>query len=286
MKFLKKRRQLLWGATAGLGLSTIGSYSWLVEPHSPVVERVELILPRLPEQLDGFKIVQLSDLHYGPHIRSADLAAVVTLSNQLRPDVTVVTGDFVTAPLFGPARQARRDAEPCANALGGLQARLGKFAVLGNHDYMVDPDLVAHVLKSSGILVLRNYAIPIEISKTRLWLAGVDDVLARAADLGNALQQVPGYEPTILLAHEPDYADHVSRFQVDLQLSGHSHGGQVRFPLLGAPILPEMARKYPMGLRRVGPLYLYTNRGIGVIDPPVRLNCPPEITLLTLRSKA
>lgn len=126
--------------------------------------------------------------------------------------------------------------------------------------------------------------MPVEEDGARLWIAGIDDVLTGAPDLHNALRQVPVGDVTILLAHEPDYADAASRFPVHLQLSGHSHGGQVRLPLLGAPILPSLARKYPAGLRQVGNLQLYTNRGIGVIDPPIRINCPPEITLLTLRS--
>jgi predicted MPP superfamily phosphohydrolase len=285
-KFLQGRRKFLRTATGGLGLAAVGIYSWFLEPKLPIVEQVELSLPWVPEQFDGFKIVQLSDLHYGPNITAADLAAVVKTTNQLKPDLVVITGDFVTVPLFGDPSRARNDAEPCADSLQGLRAQTGKFAVLGNHDHSAGPRWVAHALENSGISVLRNCAVPVNFNQARLWIAGVDDVLVNRADLGKALMQVPKNEPTVLLAHEPDYADHVAQFPVDLQLSGHSHGGQVRLPLLGAPILPAMARKYPIGLRRVGPLHLYTNRGIGVIDPPIRFNCPPEITVLTLRSKA
>jgi predicted MPP superfamily phosphohydrolase len=256
----------------------------LVLPRWVVTPGFSLL--RLPEQFDGFKIVHLSDLHYGPHISTADLAAVVETTNRLQPDLAVITGDFVTAPLFGDPSRARRNAEPCAKVLADLRTRVGTFAVLGNHDYRVGADWVAQTLDNIGISVLCNRAVPLESNQARLWMAGVDDVLTDGPDLEKALQQVPKNEPTVLLAHEPDYADYVARFRVDLQLSGHSHGGQVRLPLLGAPILPAMARKYPIGLRRIGPLHLYTNRGIGVIDPPIRLNCPPEITLVTLRSKA
>jgi predicted MPP superfamily phosphohydrolase len=285
-KFLETRRSFLRTAIGGLGFATVGGYSFFFEPHSPVVEQVEIFLPRLPEQFNGFKIVQLSDLHYGPHISTADLTGVVEATNELQPDLTVITGDFVSVPLFGDPSRARKDAEPCASVLAGLSARAGRFAVLGNHDHSAGADWVATPLNLIGIAVLRNRAVPIESNQARLWVAGVDDVLTHGADLQRALEQVPKNEPTVLLAHEPDYADHVARFNVDLQLSGHSHGGQVRLPLLGAPILPAMARKYPIGLRRVGPLHLYSNRGIGVIDPPARFNCPPEITLLTLRSRA
>jgi predicted MPP superfamily phosphohydrolase len=283
---LETRRRFLRRSVGGLAFATLGGYSWFFEPHVPIVEQVEISLPRLPEQFDGLKIVQLSDLHYGPHISSTDLAAVVKTTNRLHPDVAVITGDFVTVQLFRGPSQAQTDAELCAIELAGLRARLGRFAVLGNHDHYAGADSVAETLNLNGIAVLRNCAAPVESDQARLWIAGVDDVLVHGADLEKAVRQVPKNEPTVLLAHEPDYADYVTQFRVDLQLSGHSHGGQVRIPFLGAPILPAMARKYPIGMRRVGRLQLYTNRGIGVIDPPVRFNCPPEITLLTLRSRA
>src|SRR5262249_34591136 len=119
---------------------------------------------------------------------------------------------------------------------------------------------------------------------SRLWLAGVDDVIEGKPDMDRTLRGIPGNEAVILLAHEPDFADQVVQYPVDLQLSGHSHGGQVRIPLIGAPYLPELGRKYPWGLRRIGRLTLYTNVGIGTIRVPFRWNCPPEITLITLRA--
>jgi predicted MPP superfamily phosphohydrolase len=111
----------------------------------------------------------------------------------------------------------------------------------------------------------------------------VNDVISHTADLKKTLQPVPAGEPVVLLAHEPDFADYASRFSIDLQLSGHSHGGQIRFPLLPPLYLPEMAKKYILGTYQIGPMALYTNAGLGTVDVPVRLNCPPEITLLTLR---
>jgi len=131
---------------------------------------------------------------------------------------------------------------------------------------------------------LRNRSVPLERNGARLWLAGLGDVLEGKYDLKQALKGIPKPEPVVLLVHEPDFAGYVK--DVDLQLSGHSHGGQIRFPLLGAPVLPVMGRRYPRGLRRIGPLTLYTNVGIGTIWLPMRLNCPPEVTLLTLRATA
>jgi hypothetical protein len=114
----------------------------------------------------------------------------------------------------------------------------------------------------------------------------VDDVLERAADLTKALHDIPRNETTVLLAHEPDFADYVARHSVSVQLSGHSHGGQIRIPFVGAPYLPELAHKYPWGLRRVGGLSLYTNCGLGTIELPIRWNCPPEVTSIRLVAKS
>ncbi len=141
-------------------------------------------------------------------------------------------------------------------------------------------------LQAQGIHVLANRSVAIELNGARFWLGGVNDVLSETSNLDRTLQPVPGDEATIVLAHEPDYADYVSRYAVDLQLSGHSHGGQVRLPFIRPLYLPELARKYIWGLYKIGALTLYTNPGLGTVALPVRLNCPPEITLLTLRRAA
>ncbi|PYX05012.1 MAG: hypothetical protein DMG88_22785 [Acidobacteria bacterium] len=157
------------------------------------------------------------------------------------------------------------------------------WPILGNHDAGSDPNRITEALQAKGITVLRNRSIPFEEAGQRLWLAGLDDVLEERSDLDLTLRPVPKSEPVILLAHEPDYANFVSHYPVDLQLSGHSHGGQVRFPLIGAPYLPPLGKKYPRGLHRIRGLTLYTNVGIGTIRLPVRFCCPPEVTLFTLR---
>jgi predicted MPP superfamily phosphohydrolase len=162
---------------------------------------------------------------------------------------------------------------------------MGIFAVLGNHD-QCNPQFIIRSLENHGITVLRNYALHVESGGARFWIAGVDDVLEGNARLDESLRTIPRGEATILLAHEPDFADAARRYPVDLQLSGHSHGGQIRLPLAGATYLPPLARKYPSGLRRLGPLTLYTNRGLGTVVLPIRFDCPPEVTLLTLRSGA
>jgi hypothetical protein len=154
---------------------------------------------------------------------------------------------------------------------------------MGNHDVAAGARFVTGALQDAGIRVLENGAVPIEHDGARFWLAGVKDAFRSNADIATALNPVSPAEPVVLLAHEPDYADFVQRFPVDLQLSGHSHGGQIRLPLIRPLYLPEMARKYFLGLYRIGNLILYTSPGVGTIRVPVRLNCPPEVTLLTLR---
>lgn len=259
-----------------------GADALFLEPKNLVAERVDVRLSRLPEEFHGFRIAQISDVHFGPYLGKPALERAVQLAQSFRPDLLVLTGDFVSHPFGEPnGTRGAHYAEPCADVLAAFTG-LPVLAILGNHDHWNDADIVAGALHDRGIKVLRNSAVPLERGQQRIWIAGIDDALVRAADLVKTLRDVPRSETTVLLAHEPDFADYAAHFPVDLQLSGHSHGGQVRVPGIGALILPRMAEKYPQGLNRVGALQVYTNRGLGVINPPVRLNCPPEVTFVTL----
>jgi predicted MPP superfamily phosphohydrolase len=252
-------------------------------PQQPIVERVLISLPSVSAELDGITIAQLSDLHYDRRLDSALIEQAVSLTNALRPDLVVLTGDYLTVRVLGNGLRPAEDSRICARMLGQLHAPLGTFAVLGNHD-CTDPRTVIRALENQGIAVLHNRNLAVEHGSGRLWIVGVEDVLLGQPSLDDALRGVPQGELTILLAHEPDFADVAAESPIKLQLSGHSHGGQVRFPFMGALYLPPMGRKYPPGISRIGPLVLYTNRGIGTSLLPIRLNCPPEITLFTLRS--
>jgi predicted MPP superfamily phosphohydrolase len=245
--------------------------------------RQNFFLPRWPERLSGFTVALIGDFHYDPIFSIHPLHAAIPMVNSLHPDLIVLLGDFVSVPLFGDLRKAALTAEPCARLLRQMTAPYGLWAVLGNHDYATDPALVTGALQAEGIQVLANQSHPIERDGARIWLAGVNDVLSLTADLPETLRSVPPDEAVVLLAHEPDFADVSSGFPIDLQLSGHSHGGQVRLPLLPPLYLPKLARKYVLGTYHLGPLTLYTNAGLGTVGVPMRLNCPPEITLLTLR---
>ena len=231
------------------------------------------------------RIAQLSDFHFDNYFSVAPIRKAVEIINKLQPDVVALTGDFVTAPVFSSdKKKAAAPIEPCAELLAQLKSRLGLYACLGNHDGATDALRVVDTLRAKNIAVLRNSAIPLEKDGKRLWLAGIDDVLEGNADLAMTLKDIPTDDPVILMAHEPDFATHVAKFPVDLQLSGHTHGGQIRIPFFGAPVLPELGVEFPMGLYQVGKLTLYTNVGIGTVRLPVRFFCPAEITLFTLQS--
>jgi uncharacterized protein len=281
---LTTRRKFLRIA-AGTGAAAVLADTVLLEPNRPRIVRKDFALKRWPARLDGFTIALLSDFHYDPIFSVHPLRTAIGMVNGLTPDLIVLTGDFVSAPILGSSdHKAAEAAEPCARLIRQMKAKHGLWAIMGNHDYYTDPVRVARALQAEGIHVLENESAAIERDGGRFWLSGVNDVVAEVADLDKTLHSVPTDEATVLLAHEPDYADYVARFPVDLQLSGHSHGGQVRMPWgLMQLYLPEMARKYVWGTYRIRDLMLYTNAGLGTVGLPIRWNCPPEITLLTLR---
>jgi uncharacterized protein len=278
---LNRRKFIRLAATAGV--AAISADALLIEPNRPRIVRQDIALLRWPARLDGFTIVLLSDFHYDPYFSVHPLRAAIDLVNELRPELIVLTGDFVSVPLFGDSAKGASAAEPCAQVLKKLQAPHGLWAVMGNHDVFTNASRVTSALRAEGIQVLANQSVAIEANGARFWLCGVDDVLGRTADLDTTLHRVSPDEASVLLVHEPDYADFVTRYPVDLQLSGHTHGGQIRVPFLPPLYLPPMARKYVWGLYKIGHLTLYTNAGLGTVEIPARFNCPPEITLLTLR---
>jgi len=285
---LTRRKFLYSGAIAGASIAALGADGFVESKHIHV-KKIEIPLARLPDVFDGFTIAQLSDFHYEDHFSVVPIRESVQIVNRLNPDLIVLTGDFITVPILdthsGNARQAAKSAEPCAEILRALKAPMGKFAILGNHDANADSARVIGALRDNGIPALMNRSVPLERGAARIWLTGVDDALDGSPDLGAALEKLPSGETVVLLAHEPDFADEAALSPVDLQLSGHSHGGQIWIPGIGAPWLPPLARNYPRGLYNVGKLKLYTNIGIGTIRAPIRINCPPEVTLITLRAE-
>jgi predicted MPP superfamily phosphohydrolase len=242
------------------------------------ITRLDIPLPRLGKAFQGYKIIQISDLHIGTWLNRTRLEGVVEMVNREAPDLVAITGDFVThdPELFE---------EDLVSALSLLEPKDYSVAILGNHDHWTDPYLVRKILRQSGIHDLSNCMMTIQRGEDSLHIAGVDDMEEELDDLDAVLKQIPNEGSAILLAHEPDFAkESASIGRFDLQLSGHTHGGQVILPLIGPPVLPPLGRKYPKGFYRVKDMLLYTNRGVGTASLRLRINCPPEIAVFTLQS--
>lgn len=263
----------------GLGAAGLAAYARFVEPGRLAVHHIHLPLPRLPRAFHNYRIVHISDIHLGGWMTPRRLTDAIRQVNQLEPDLVAITGDFVE-------RVAHNVADDLIAPLKQLQPRDATVAVLGNHDYRYGVDSVRRALRQSGVIELSNAIHTIQRDDAALYIAGLDDQVMDAACLDTVLDQLPDSGAAILLAHEPDFADVVAATErFDLQLSGHTHGGQVRLPLLGImPMLPTYGKRYPSGQYQVGKMIQYTNRGLGMIRPAVRLNCRPELTLHILES--
>ncbi|MBK5106682.1 MAG: metallophosphoesterase [Anaerolineales bacterium] len=272
------RREFLkvGGLAVGAGLITATSYLAINdESQDPVVDRIPLAIKNLHPTLEGFTIVQITDVHLYPMTQPDLVEKSVIMANELNPDLVVLTGDYVWQELAA--------IDELAPILAGLNAKYGVFSTLGNHDYWLDADVITAAMESAGLPVLINQGLSIQHGKGTIYIAGLDDGWSGKPDLNKTLDRADPAEPVILLCHEPDLADRYSLDgRVNVQLSGHTHGGQIRIPGIGALILPYLGRKYDLGLYRVNDMLLYTNRGLGVISEPVRLNCPPEISQFIL----
>jgi predicted MPP superfamily phosphohydrolase len=274
-----------------LGAAGLALYSGEVERHLIDVAQRDIVLRGLSADFEGMRIVQLSDIHMDFYTEPFFLRRVIERVNLLKPDAVFLTGDYVTSGQW-ISSVAHKAAWECGEILKGLNCR-SIYAVLGNHDVSAGAATVEAALRASGISVLRNSFLPIERGSGRMWLAGLDDPVDGKPDLEAAIPENirnVRNEPVVLLCHAPDYAtrvrSHAAGQAVDLMLSGHTHGGQIRLPLIGALVLPPMGKRFVEGWFQLGRMGLYVNRGIGTIGVPFRLDCPPEITLFTLRTNA
>lgn len=273
------RRQFLRSSVStviGAGLIS-GGYAWLWEPRHLSIESLELEFRRLPPIFDGLKVVQFSDLHLGFHSYESDLKNLMESIMSQSPDVICLTGDIVD-----------NSVEPLAQAvpyLTSLKAPMGKYAILGNHDHWGQPDEVIRMLEASGFVVLQNSNVILRRQESMIAIVGLEDLLRGSPDPDKALKGIPEGTFSLLLMHEPDYADTAALYPFDIQLSGHSHGGQVRLPLLGAVTTPIGSKRYIQGLYQLEStdMKLYVNRGIGVTQLPIRFLCRPELTVFTFK---
>jgi uncharacterized protein len=256
-------------------------YAREVEIRRVEIKPLTLTLPRLSPEFDGYRIVQFGDLHLDDWSRPERLHRIVEKVNERRPDLVAITGDF------GSYSARAFDAERLIEALRRLRSRDGCVAILGNHDYLTDVKLVRRCIREGGVEELINSVRTLRRGAAALHVAGIDDVMEGNSRLDLVLRELPKEGAAILLAHEPDFADVSSATgRFDLQLSGHSHGGQVAVPLLRRLVLPPFSQRYTRGFHEVRGMIQYTNRGIGFVHARLRFLCRPEITVLTLRSPA
>jgi uncharacterized protein len=265
-----------WGAGLA-GAAAFGTgYTIGLEPRMLEVVRIRLELPNMPAAFRGVTVAHFSDVHFGFHFNLKRLRTLVDRIGEEKADMIVFTGDLVEEAVGNAGLEM-------AEILGRLKAPLGKFAVLGNHDYYHNEQEVADVLELGGFRCLRNESLLVEKDGESIRVTGVEDYTKGRPNMENALKASTPGEFCMLLAHTPDFAIKALQHPVHLQLSGHSHGGQIRMPFRGPIIKVPGARLFSDGLVQIpgGKLQLYTNRGIGVTGLPVRFLCRPELTLHT-----
>ncbi|OCT11028.1 hypothetical protein A8709_04820 [Paenibacillus pectinilyticus] len=264
----------------GVLLGMSGAYGIFGERNWVQTTTVKLAFRRYPPSFAGVRIVQFSDTHIGKYYGLNHLSKLVELLQRQSPDILCFTGD-----LFDSNQgEVTEDVIPI---LSQLHAPLGKFAVLGNHDMRLGADRIVAILERAGFTVLVNASRSVQRAEGNIQVVGVDEMFYGNPDLPLALKGIRDEEFVLLLAHEPDFADTAWEYPVDLQLSGHSHGGQIRIPFYGSVFTPDLGQKYSIGLYSfVGSdFHVYTNRGIGTTLYPIRFNCRPEITVFALEPR-
>ncbi len=270
---LSRRAALKAFGIVGLGTATgLSTYGYAFERHRLGVTRATVGVSGLPPGLDGLRIALVTDVHHSPMVPAGDIETAVRLTLAERPDLVVLGGDYVT---WGD----RRYVEPVAELLSPLHAPLGVFAILGNHDD--DRDMPA-ALSRRGFTVLRDARTRVTMRGEAVEFVGIRYWTRRVQDLAKLLRGAR--DPIFLLAHDPRRLTEAAELDVPLVLSGHTHGGQVVVPGLGA----LAARKFPVlaGTAVRDNTSLFVSRGVGTVYVPFRINCPPEVALLTLRRKA
>lgn len=279
---VERRKFLKAGSLTSLGIVTLPlttfSYAAIAAKSKPIIERVDLKLNSLPDSLVGLKIVQISDLHTNQFIGQEDVERVTELVNQEEPDIVLITGDFISnSPKYIPI---------CAAGLKDVSAKYGVFGCLGNHDYYTDPVGVRNQMEAIGINLLVNSSEILEIRETKITIAGIDDLWVGKPDYDATLRDTDFSSPIILMSHNPDAFPTIAGYDVDLTLSGHTHGGQIGLRLFGNHYsFVNLVTPFVMGEFSKGNSKLYVNRGIGTVGPPLRLNAPPEISVITLNNQ-
>jgi uncharacterized protein len=258
----------------------LGVWAFAAEPSYLVVREHRLAIPGWPADRAGMKLALLSDLHVGsPYYHLEKLDEVVRRTNEARPDLVLIAGDLVIQEVVGGRFVAPEDLAP---VLGKLRAPLGVYAVLGNHDWWLDAPRVRRALERAGIPVLEDRAVRIERGGAPFWLAGFSDVWEGAHDVAGTLAQVRDGAPVLAFTHNPDLFPEIPA-RVNLTLAGHTHGGQVFFPLIGRPIVPSRyGERFAIGHIVEDGRHLFVTPGLGTSIIPVRFLVPPEISIVRL----
>lgn len=267
---ISRRAVLKAFLAAGVGAASGGgTYGYLYERHALQLTDTAVSVPGLPDALRGLKVGLITDIHRSRWVSANDVAAAVQLLMRARPDIIVLGGDYVT---WGD----RAYVQPAAEALSGLTAQHGIFGILGNHDD--DHDMPA-ALATRGVQMLKDARTRIVVNGEAIELIGLRFWTKRLSDLANLMRGVDGMP--VLLAHDPRRLTEAAAFKIPLVLSGHTHGGQVVLPVVGA----IAAEKFPVlaGIARQDKTTIFVSRGVGTVYVPVRINCPPEVAVLTLR---
>lgn len=259
---------------------SVAVWCMVVEPNRLVLRSVSLPIERIDNQFGPLKVVLISDLHTGsPWISLEKLREIVTITNAAKPDLILLAGDFVAEEVIGGKLV---EPEPIAAELKELSAPLGTYAVLGNHDWAWDGPRVSKALSAVGIPVLENSALRLERNGRHLWLVGIADAWTRKPDFQVAISEIQDDAPIIALTHNPDVFPSAPK-QIDLTLAGHTHGGQIRLPFIGSPIVPsKFGQRYVAGHIVENGRHLYVTTGVGTSIFPIRLGVTPEVVLLNL----
>ena len=289
-QFLRTGVRVAIGGSA-LGVAT-GTYAHTLAPARCTFPESEITVPLLPRAFDNFRLALIGDFHLDEEPDTERLGRIVARVNEWQPDMVCLVGDYISL-------EAKSIADQLARELGNLRAAAGVWATMGNHDHWGtdgsgrELTIIRRALKTAHVTELCNDFTVLERAGARLVLAGLDSYSGQPDLDGLQGKLAAQRDCTILMLHEPDYADITApRACFDLQLSGHSHGGQVVIPFYGPPVLPPRGEKYHSGLYRVGydgengrgEMLQYTTRGAGTSGMRVRFNCPPEISLLKLRA--
>ncbi len=271
---ISRRKFLKLGVPAGIGTLT-AAYPFCIERYIFQVNTYRIPVFNLPSRFNGFTVVQLTDLHYGFLMPLRIVEKIIYKINNLQKDMIVCTGDYVLE------RNGTTQIDTIWPQLMKLNANDGVYSVLGNHDHWGNTDRSLYWLEKSGQSI-RHRAVPIIKGEERIWIGGAGDYMEDDLGIDDAFQHVPDNECKILLSHNPDSADTDYNTQIDLMISGHTHGGQVNIPFIGPPILPVKNKLYSSGFIRTEGANLYISRGLGWAIIPVRFNCLPEISVLRL----